>query len=97
MMMMMMMMEEEEKKEKKKKEEGYQYRPVPGIIFCLLSGAQQPGMAYYPEPEGAVMSPMAMTYHVQPKFPQVNPVYPPPPSYCNTPPPPYEQAMKSST
>nr|XP_016850166.1 PREDICTED: vesicular, overexpressed in cancer, prosurvival protein 1 [Anolis carolinensis] len=61
------------------------------------AGTQQPGMAYYPEPEGAVISPMAMTYHVQPKFPHMNPIYPPPPSYCNTPPPPYEQAVKSST
>ncbi|XP_020654067.1 WW domain binding protein VOPP1 [Pogona vitticeps] len=61
------------------------------------AGSQQPGMAYYPDPEGVMMNPMAMSYHVQPKSPQVNPVYPPPPSYCNTPPPPYEQAVKSST
>ncbi|XP_007423494.1 vesicular, overexpressed in cancer, prosurvival protein 1 [Python bivittatus] len=60
-------------------------------------GTQQPGMAYYADPEGTMMNPMAMSYHVQPKSPQMNPVYPPPPSYCNTPPPPYEQAVKSST
>uniref|UniRef100_A0A8C3XPI4 WW domain binding protein VOPP1 n=1 Tax=Chelydra serpentina TaxID=8475 RepID=A0A8C3XPI4_CHESE len=61
------------------------------------AGAQQPGMPYYTDPGGPVMNPMAMAFHVQPNSPQGNPVYPPPPSYCNTPPPPYEQVVKSST
>ncbi|XP_051839991.1 vesicular, overexpressed in cancer, prosurvival protein 1 isoform X2 [Antechinus flavipes] len=60
------------------------------------AGAQQPGMPYYTDPGGAVMNPMAMAFHVQPNSPQGTPVYPPPPSYCNTPPPPYEQVVKSS-
>nr|XP_026649218.1 vesicular, overexpressed in cancer, prosurvival protein 1 [Zonotrichia albicollis] len=61
------------------------------------SGSQQPGVPYYTDPGGAGMNPMAMAFHVQPNSPQGNPVYPPPPSYCNTPPPPYEQVVKSST
>ncbi|XP_064275686.1 WW domain binding protein VOPP1 isoform X1 [Passer domesticus] len=61
------------------------------------SGSQQPGVPYYTDPGGPVMNPMAMAFHVQPNSPQGNPVYPPPPSYCNTPPPPYEQVVKSST
>ncbi|XP_019394820.1 PREDICTED: vesicular, overexpressed in cancer, prosurvival protein 1 [Crocodylus porosus] len=61
------------------------------------SGAPQPGVPYYTDPGGPVMNPMAMAFHVQPNSPQGNPVYPPPPSYCNTPPPPYEQVVKSST
>uniref|UniRef100_A0A8C0BU26 WW domain binding protein VOPP1 n=1 Tax=Buteo japonicus TaxID=224669 RepID=A0A8C0BU26_9AVES len=61
------------------------------------SGSQQSGVPYYTDPGGPVMNPMAMAFHVQPNSPQGNPVYPPPPSYCNTPPPPYEQVVKSST
>ncbi|XP_044526993.1 vesicular, overexpressed in cancer, prosurvival protein 1 [Gracilinanus agilis] len=60
------------------------------------AGAQQPSMPYYTDPGGAVMNPMAMAFHVQPNSPQGTPVYPPPPSYCNTPPPPYEQVVKSA-
>lgn len=63
----------------------------------FLPGSQQPGVPYYTDPGGPVMNPMAMAFHVQPNSPQGNPVYPPPPSYCNTPPPPYEQVVKSST
>ncbi|XP_073188912.1 WW domain binding protein VOPP1 isoform X1 [Lepidochelys kempii] len=61
------------------------------------AGSQQPGMPYYTDPGGPVMNPMAMAFHVQPNSPPGNPVYPPPPSYCNAPPPPYEQVVKSST
>ncbi|XP_050793784.1 vesicular, overexpressed in cancer, prosurvival protein 1 isoform X2 [Gopherus flavomarginatus] len=61
------------------------------------AGSQQPGMPYYTDPGGPVMNPMAMAFHVQPNSPQGNPAYPPPPSYCNAPPPPYEQVVKSST
>lgn len=66
-------------------------------LLFFLSGSQQPGVPYYTDPGGPVMNPMAMAFHVQPNSPQGNPVYPPPPSYCNTPPPPYEQVVKSST
>lgn len=66
-------------------------------FLFFLSGSQQPGVPYYTDPGGPVMNPMAMAFHVQPNSPQGNPVYPPPPSYCNTPPPPYEQVVKSST
>uniref|UniRef100_A0A8C9G1J3 WW domain binding protein VOPP1 n=1 Tax=Pavo cristatus TaxID=9049 RepID=A0A8C9G1J3_PAVCR len=65
--------------------------------FLVPAGSQQPGVPYYTDPGGPVMNPMAMAFHVQPNSPQGNPVYPPPPSYCNTPPPPYEQVVKSST
>ncbi|XP_038249329.2 vesicular, overexpressed in cancer, prosurvival protein 1 [Dermochelys coriacea] len=61
------------------------------------AGSQQPGMPYYTDPGGPVMNPMSMAFHVQPNSPPGNPVYPPPPSYCNAPPPPYEQVVKSST
>uniref|UniRef100_A0ACB8FTQ0 Uncharacterized protein n=2 Tax=Sphaerodactylus townsendi TaxID=933632 RepID=A0ACB8FTQ0_9SAUR len=67
------------------------------VSYTRPPNSSAAGMPYYAEPEGAAMNPMAMPYHVQPKSPQVNLVYPPPPSYCNTPPPPYEQAVKSST
>ncbi|XP_028919607.1 vesicular, overexpressed in cancer, prosurvival protein 1 isoform X1 [Ornithorhynchus anatinus] len=60
------------------------------------AGVQQPGMPYYTDPGGAGVNQMAMAFHVQPNSPQGNPAYPPPPSYCNTPPPPYEQVVKSS-
>lgn len=66
-------------------------------VLFFLSGSQQSGVPYYTDPGGPVMNPMAMAFHVQPNSPQGNPVYPPPPSYCNTPPPPYEQVVKSST
>lgn len=67
------------------------------LFSPVISGSQQPGVPYYTDPGGPVMNPMAMAFHVQPNSPQGNPVYPPPPSYCNTPPPPYEQEVKSST
>ncbi|XP_032078397.1 vesicular, overexpressed in cancer, prosurvival protein 1-like [Thamnophis elegans] len=31
-------------------------------------GVQQPGMAYYADPEGMMMNPVAMSCHVQPKL-----------------------------
>uniref|UniRef100_A0A8C5KFE3 WW domain binding protein VOPP1 n=1 Tax=Jaculus jaculus TaxID=51337 RepID=A0A8C5KFE3_JACJA len=61
-------------------------------------GAQQPGPPYYTDPGGLGMNPvgntMAMAFQVQPNSPQGGMSYPPPPSYCNTPPPPYEQVVK---
>ncbi|KFO33009.1 Vesicular, overexpressed in cancer, prosurvival protein 1 [Fukomys damarensis] len=62
-----------------------------------LIGAQQPGPPYYTDPGGPGMNPvgnMAMAFQVQPNSPQGCVAYPPPPSYCNTPPPPYEQVVK---
>nr|XP_035980213.1 vesicular, overexpressed in cancer, prosurvival protein 1 [Halichoerus grypus] len=62
-------------------------------------GAQQPGLPYYTDPGGPGMNPagnpMAMAFQVQPSSPQGSTAYPPPPSYCNTPPPPYEQVVKA--
>ncbi|XP_048068957.1 vesicular, overexpressed in cancer, prosurvival protein 1 isoform X2 [Ursus arctos] len=62
-------------------------------------GAQQPGLPYYTDPGGLGMNPagnpVAMAFQVQPSSPQGSTAYPPPPSYCNTPPPPYEQVVKA--
>uniref|UniRef100_A0ABI7XJA6 WW domain binding protein VOPP1 n=1 Tax=Felis catus TaxID=9685 RepID=A0ABI7XJA6_FELCA len=62
-------------------------------------GAQQPGLPYYTDPGGPGMNPagnaMAMAFQAQPNSPQGSTAYPPPPSYCNTPPPPYEQVVKA--
>uniref|UniRef100_A0A8C0QGH3 WW domain binding protein VOPP1 n=2 Tax=Canis lupus familiaris TaxID=9615 RepID=A0A8C0QGH3_CANLF len=62
-------------------------------------GGQQPGLPYYTDPGGPGMNPagnpMAMAFQVQPNSPQGSTAYPPPPSYCNTPPPPYEQVVKA--
>ncbi|KAM6201445.1 WW domain binding protein VOPP1 isoform 2-T2 [Rhynchocyon petersi] len=63
------------------------------------AGVQQPGPPYYTDPGGPGMNlagnPMAMAFQVQPNSPQGSTAYPPPPSYCNTPPPPYEQVVKA--
>ncbi|XP_036850849.2 WW domain binding protein VOPP1 isoform X2 [Manis javanica] len=63
------------------------------------SGVHQPGLPYYTDPGGPGMNPagtsMAMAFQVQPTSPQGSTAYPPPPSYCNTPPPPYEQVVKA--
>lgn len=40
-------------------------------------------------------NPVAMAFQVQPNSSQGSTAYPPPPSYCNTPPPPYEQVVKT--
>ncbi|XP_057588962.1 vesicular, overexpressed in cancer, prosurvival protein 1 isoform X4 [Hippopotamus amphibius kiboko] len=62
-------------------------------------GAQQLGLPYYTDPGGPGMNPagnpVAMAFQVQPNSPQGSMAYPPPPSYCNTPPPPYEQVVKA--
>ncbi|XP_050639495.1 vesicular, overexpressed in cancer, prosurvival protein 1 isoform X2 [Macaca thibetana thibetana] len=63
------------------------------------SGAQQPGPPYYTDPGGPGMNPvgnsMAMAFQVPPNSPQGSVACPPPPAYCNTPPPPYEQVVKA--
>ncbi|XP_006861979.1 PREDICTED: vesicular, overexpressed in cancer, prosurvival protein 1 [Chrysochloris asiatica] len=63
------------------------------------AGAQQPGPPYYTDPGGPAMNlvgnPMATAFQIQPNSPQGSTAYPPPPSYCNTPPPPYEQVVKA--
>uniref|UniRef100_A0A8C6BFY6 WW domain binding protein VOPP1 n=2 Tax=Odontoceti TaxID=9722 RepID=A0A8C6BFY6_MONMO len=62
-------------------------------------GAQQLGLPFYTDPGGPGMNPagnpVAMAFQVQPNSPQGSMAYPPPPSYCNTPPPPYEQVVKA--
>ncbi|XP_024902624.1 vesicular, overexpressed in cancer, prosurvival protein 1 isoform X3 [Pteropus alecto] len=66
---------------------------------CGTSGGQQPGLLYYTDPGGpgvnAPGNPVAMAFQVQPNSPLGGTAYPPPPSYCNTPPPPYEQVVKA--
>ncbi|XP_045245096.2 WW domain binding protein VOPP1 isoform X1 [Macaca fascicularis] len=65
----------------------------------LGPGAQQPGPPYYTDPGGPGMNPvgnsMAMAFQVPPNSPQGSVACPPPPAYCNTPPPPYEQVVKA--
>ncbi|KAJ8777076.1 hypothetical protein J1605_014856 [Eschrichtius robustus] len=62
-------------------------------------GAQQLGLPFYTDPGGPGMNPagnpVAMAFQVQPNSPQGNTAYPPPPSYCSTPLPPYEQVVKA--
>ncbi|MXQ89054.1 hypothetical protein E5288_WYG019997 [Bos mutus] len=62
-------------------------------------GAQPLGLPYYTDPGGSGMNPagnpVAMAFQVQPNSSQGSTAYPPPPSYCNTPPPPYEQVVKT--
>ncbi|KAM5303144.1 WW domain binding protein VOPP1 isoform 2-T3 [Glossophaga mutica] len=62
-------------------------------------GAQPPGLPYYTDPGGPGMNPagnpVQMAFQVQPNSPHGSMAYPPPPSYCNTPPPPYEQVVKA--
>ncbi|KAF5916788.1 hypothetical protein HPG69_012147 [Diceros bicornis minor] len=64
-----------------------------------VPGTQQLGLPYYSDPGGLGVNPagnpMAMAFQVQPSSPQGSTAYPPPPSYCNTPPPPYEQVVKA--
>ncbi|KAF6087113.1 VOPP1 WW domain binding protein [Phyllostomus discolor] len=62
-------------------------------------GAQPPGLPYYTDPGGPGMNPagnpVPMAFQVQSSSPHGSLAYPPPPSYCNTPPPPYEQVVKA--
>ncbi|XP_025128806.1 vesicular, overexpressed in cancer, prosurvival protein 1 isoform X1 [Bubalus bubalis] len=62
-------------------------------------GAQPLGLPHYTDPGGSGMNPagnpVAMAFQVQPNSSQGSTAYPPPPSYCNTPPPPYEQVVKT--
>nr|XP_020768476.1 vesicular, overexpressed in cancer, prosurvival protein 1 [Odocoileus virginianus texanus] len=73
-------------------------RPCSHLLLCL-SGAQPLGLPYYTDPGGPGMNPagnpVAMAFQVQPNSSQGSTAYPPPPSYCNTPPPPYEQVVKT--
>ncbi|MBZ3876480.1 Vesicular, overexpressed in cancer, prosurvival protein 1 [Sciurus carolinensis] len=74
------------------------FSPIFEPVIFWITGAQQPGPPYYTDPGGPGMNPvgntMAMAFQVQPNSPQGGTAYPPPPSYCNTPPPPYEQVVK---
>ncbi|KAJ8374842.1 hypothetical protein SKAU_G00054220 [Synaphobranchus kaupii] len=65
----------------------------------LLTGrflGSQPGMQNYGDPGGAMMTPLTPAYQVQPNSPHMMAPYPPPPSYCNHPPPPYDQVFNTS-
>ncbi|XP_035613269.1 vesicular, overexpressed in cancer, prosurvival protein 1-like [Oncorhynchus keta] len=55
--------------------------------------SQQPGMVGYGDP-GVMTSPLTPTYPIQ-LGPAHMSAYPPPPSYCNHPPPPYEQVFRT--
>ncbi|XP_041040586.1 vesicular, overexpressed in cancer, prosurvival protein 1 [Carcharodon carcharias] len=74
---------------------GFTRQPV-NTTGCQTTGNSQTGMQYYTEPGAPVFNPIASTFQIQPNFPLLNPAYPPPPAYCNQPPPPYEQVVKTS-
>ncbi|KAJ8406945.1 hypothetical protein AAFF_G00292210 [Aldrovandia affinis] len=62
----------------------------------ITPGAQQPGSQHYGDPGGAMMSPLSPTYQMQPNTAHMMAHYPPLPSYCNNPPPSYEQVLQDS-
>ncbi|XP_055737629.1 vesicular, overexpressed in cancer, prosurvival protein 1-like [Salvelinus fontinalis] len=57
--------------------------------------SQQPGMVGYGDPGGVMTSPLSPVYPIQPGPAHMMNDYPPPPSYCNHPPPPYEQIFRT--
>ncbi|XP_069768823.1 WW domain binding protein VOPP1 isoform X2 [Narcine bancroftii] len=74
---------------------GFTRQPV-NTTGCQTTGNNQSGMQYYTEPGAPAVNPIASSFQIQPNFPLLNPAYPPPPAYCNQPPPPYEQVVKIS-
>ncbi|ROI79304.1 Vesicular, overexpressed in cancer, prosurvival protein 1, partial [Anabarilius grahami] len=58
--------------------------------------SQQPGMQGYADPCGAMTTTLAPAYPGQTAPAHMMSSYPPPPSYCNHPPPSYEQVFKSA-
>ncbi|KAM4687913.1 WW domain binding protein VOPP1 isoform 1-T2 [Discoglossus pictus] len=56
---------------------------------------QQQWTPYYSDPGGAAGNSTTPTVNLKLNTPQGNPGFPPPPSYCNTPPPPYEEVVKA--
>uniref|UniRef100_A0A3B1J1J2 WW domain binding protein VOPP1 n=1 Tax=Astyanax mexicanus TaxID=7994 RepID=A0A3B1J1J2_ASTMX len=58
--------------------------------------SQQPGIQGYGDPGGAMMMPLTPAYPGQPSTAHMMSSYPPPPSYCNNPPPSYDQVFNST-
>ncbi|KAL1006337.1 hypothetical protein UPYG_G00071030 [Umbra pygmaea] len=56
--------------------------------------SQHPGLGSYSDP-GGVVTPISPTYPLQHGPVHMMSAYPPPPSYCNHPPPPYEQVFRT--
>ncbi|KAK3551926.1 hypothetical protein QTP70_031532 [Hemibagrus guttatus] len=67
---------------------------VISIIWTLVS--QQPGLQGYGDPSAAMTMPLAPAYPGQPSTAHMMSTYPPPPSYCNHPPPSYDQVFKTT-
>ncbi|XP_048832842.1 vesicular, overexpressed in cancer, prosurvival protein 1 isoform X1 [Brienomyrus brachyistius] len=57
--------------------------------------SQPPGMQTYSDPSNIMVPPLAPAYQVQPSSAHMMASYPPPPSYCNHSPPPYEQVFST--
>ncbi|KAJ8268523.1 hypothetical protein COCON_G00136950 [Conger conger] len=58
-------------------------------------GVQLPAALHYRDVEG-MRAPLAPAYPGQPNAGDLMTHYPPPPSYCSHPPPPYEQVLRDS-
>lgn len=58
--------------------------------------SQQPGIQGYGDPSVAMTMPLAPAYPGQPSTAHMMSSYPPPPSYCNHPPPSYDQVFKTT-
>ncbi|GAA6107113.1 vesicular, overexpressed in cancer, prosurvival protein 1 [Tachysurus ichikawai] len=58
--------------------------------------SQQPGIQGYGDPSTAMTMPLAPAYPGQPSTAHMMSSYPPPPSYCNHPPPSYDQVFKTT-
>ncbi|KTG39749.1 hypothetical protein cypCar_00047673 [Cyprinus carpio] len=58
--------------------------------------SQQPGMQSYGDPYGAMTTALTPVYPGQTTPAHMMSSYPPPPSYCNHPPPSYEQVFRNA-
>ncbi|XP_028822878.1 vesicular, overexpressed in cancer, prosurvival protein 1 [Denticeps clupeoides] len=58
--------------------------------------SQQPGMQSFGDPGGTMTTPLGPAYPMQPSTAHIMSAYPPPPSYCNHPPPSYDQVFKNA-
>ncbi|XP_030623488.1 vesicular, overexpressed in cancer, prosurvival protein 1 [Chanos chanos] len=58
--------------------------------------SQQPGIQGFGDPAATMTTPLTPAYPVQPNGAHMMNAYPPPPSYCNHPPPPYDQVFNTT-
>lgn len=65
-------------------------------VLFTFTVSQQPGIQGYGDPSVAMTMPLAPAYPGQPSAAHMMNSYPPPPSYCNHPPPSYDQVFKTT-